>query len=185
MSKRYKIAVRAVFVFVLMLVLAIVVWATLWGRTTLGATISTGYIDLQLNGGDDGAVFEPAEFGYLEPGRSVIKQLSVENIGEIESFYYEIYLDNLTGTLADATIINIYSYDTNAANNVGVLLDSFEATTLTESNSFTPSDNLLAAGESVDLWIEVLMEEAAGNVYQDTSLSFDIVASAVQSKNNP
>ncbi len=81
-------------------------------------------------------------------------------------------------------MINIYGYDDAKPNGVGTLLASFEALELTNLNAFTPTDNLLAVGQSADFWVEVVMKKEAGNAYQESALGFDIVAIAIQSKNN-
>lgn len=172
MSKRNKIITRVLFTISFLILLIIAVFAYMLNYTNLETTIGTGTIDLNFN---DGIVIFDDEDLNLQPGESVIKEMFIENVGT-EDFYYRIYLENVSGDLADVTVVNIYDENDN-------LLQSI-ATSEFDSSSYFTTDEIVTVGEIINLKIEIVFVEESGNTYQDENLSFDIVASAIQSKNN-
>lgn len=172
MNKKNKIITKVLFILSFAILLIVAVMAYMLNFANVETTIGTGTIDLNFN---DGIIIFDDEDLNLQPGESVIKDMFVENAGT-EDFYYRIYLENVSGDLADVTLVNIYDEN-------DILLQSV-ATTELDSSSYFTTDEIVTVGEKVNLKIEIAFAEESGNTYQDESLSFDIVASAIQSKNN-
>lgn len=172
MSKKKKIVTRILFALSLMLIMVVVVMAIAMNSTTLDTVIRTGTIDINLN---DGVVIFSEDDLNLQPSQSVKKEIFIENVGT-EDFYYRIYLEEISGELVNSTIFNIYDEN-------GNLLKTVETADFNSANYFT-TDEIVEVGESLVFEIEIVFADVSGNVYQDGELNFDIVASAIQSKNN-
>ncbi len=172
MNKKKKIINRVLVAILIMMIAAIIALAYALYTTEVDTFISTGTIDLNFN---DGTIVFADEDLRLSPGETVIREMFVENAGE-EPFYYRIYLDNMSGNLIDSTVVNIYDED-------GTLLLTIETAEFDSSNYFT-TDEILEAGERVNLSMEIVVMDNAGDVYQESEMNFDIIASAIQSKNN-
>lgn len=172
MNKKKKIIKRVLVAILIVMIAAIIALAYTLYTTDVDTLISTGKVDLNFN---DGIVVFADEDLKLSPSETVIREMFIENAGE-EPFYYRIYLDNMTGDLIDSTVVNIYDDE-------GDLLLSVETAEFDSSNYFTTGE-ILEAGERVDLSMEIVVLENAGNVYQESEMNFDIIVTAIQSKNN-
>ncbi len=132
----------------------------------------TGTVKINLNDGKP--VIEEHEF-LFEPGMTVKKDFFIENKGTGE-VYYKLYLGNLTGGLADVLEITICDGEK--------VLYQETAANLTGENT-KAADDLLGVGERRVLTVYFHFPEEAGNSAQNLTLSFDLCADAVQTKNNP
>lgn len=132
----------------------------------------TGTVKIELNGGK--TVFDGSDMN-IEPGHTLVRDFTVENKGSAE-VYVRLYLENVQGALQEALSFSIYDGDK--------LLFSGAADEWTRESPCI-SDTPLAVGETRTLTAVVKMDEAAGNAYQSGSITFDMTADAVQSKNNP
>ncbi len=133
---------------------------------------TTGTLQINLNGGK--AVINQGDH-LMEPGATVKKDFFIENKSTCD-VYYKLYFQNVSGGLADVLIVTIYDGDTIIAEGT-----PFE---LTRENA-KAAEVALDIGEKKDLQISFHFPENAGNTAQDQSLSFDLAADAVQTKNNP
>jgi hypothetical protein len=132
----------------------------------------TGYVRVNLNNGDP--VIDDDEL-LFEPGTIVIKEFFIENTGTTES-WYKLYFDNVKGGLADVLEITIL-------NGEEVL---YQDTAYKLSKDKTVSTDIaLAVGEKRTLTARFHLPIGFHNEVQGTYLSFDLCASAVQSRNNP
>ncbi|MDF2699375.1 MAG: hypothetical protein K0Q49_931 [Haloplasmataceae bacterium] len=111
----------------------------------------------------------------LSPGVKQSKPLTIKNLGTVE-VYYKFYLDHVNGELDDVILFNIYFEDS--------LVYSVHPSMFNENNALV-SKNPLKVGESHTYTIEVECMDVTDETYQSKNLKFDIVAIAVQAKNNP
>lgn len=132
----------------------------------------TGTVQINLNDGKP--VITEHEF-LFEPGMTVKKDFFVEN-ESTGPIYYRVYFENVQGGLADVLEVAIKDGDT--------VLCSGTAAELTQKN-VTPAEDQLKAGELRVLTAWFHFPEEMGNSTQNLTLSFDIRADAVQTKNNP
>ena len=174
---RYKDTQRKVYgsiaaITALFLMLAITTYALVLSMVSVdGNLFAMGTIDIELNGGK--TIFDDEDI-HFEPGYSVKKDFTIENVGTAD-VYYRLYLEDMTGSLQESLIFEIYDGDKS--------LYHGPATDLCKE---TPciSDTPLAAGEMKTLTAVVRMSETAGNVQQSGKMTFSITVDAVQSKNN-
>ncbi len=133
----------------------------------------TGGIEIDLNGGKP--VITEDEF-LFEPGMTVEKPFYIQNNGTW-AVYYKLYFSQVSGNLGDILDVTIVNKD-------GDKLLSGKLSALTEKN--VPAlENELAMKERQDLTIIFHFPEEEGNEYQGGSLTFELSAIAVQTKNNP
>lgn len=145
------------------------VYATLWVDNNL---FRTGGVKLNLN--DGAPVIE--EYEYLfEPGMTVVKDFFLENqsTGDV---YYKLYFENVEGDLAEVLDVDILWGEK--------VLYSGKMTELTKKTAGAAEDILLLNERRV-LQIRFHFPENAGNEAQNMTLTFDLSAEAVQTKNNP
>lgn len=171
-GKRKKILTRVLCTLSFIMLLAMAVMAYMLNYTELDTVIGTGTIDINLN---DGVVIFNDDDLDLQPGESVMRGFFIENVGT-EDFYYRIYLEEVSGELVETTQFNIYDGE-------GTLLETVETVDFNSTHYFT-TDEIIEVGERLDFKIEIVFIDDSGDSYQDAQLSFDIVASAIQSKNN-
>lgn len=131
-----------------------------------------GTVDISLNDGKK--IFEGSDL-KIEPGTSVKKDFTLKNDSTVD-VYYRLYLENIAGSLKDRLIFQIYDGDE--------MLYSGLANDFTKDSPCV-GDTALKAGEEKILTVVVKMQEDAGNEYQNSYISFDITADAVQVRNNP
>ncbi|MBQ7795048.1 MAG: hypothetical protein IJ374_00600 [Lachnospiraceae bacterium] len=132
----------------------------------------TGEIKINLN--DEKPVITADEY-IFEPGMTVIKDFFIENESTWE-VYYRIYFENVDGDLADVLEIAVKDGDK--------ILWEGTASELTREN-VEATDDTLAIDERRELELWFHYPEESGNETQDESLTFNLSAEAVQTKNNP
>lgn len=132
----------------------------------------TGMIQINLNDGKP--IIKEYEF-LFEPGMTVKKDFFVENQSTWD-VYYRVYFDKVDGGLADVFQITIKDGEKT--------LYQGTATELSRKN-VGAADDVLRVQERRDLTIYFHFPEEAGNEAQGMTLTFDMCADAVQTKNNP
>lgn len=132
----------------------------------------TGSIGINLNDGKP--VIEEHEF-LFEPGMTVKKDFFIENESTCD-VYYKLYFDNVQGGLADVLEITVKDGE-----------KTLYQGTATELNRKVAgaADDVLKIKERRELTVYFYFSEEAGNSAQGLTLTFDICADAVQTKNNP
>ena len=89
----------ALAVLVLAAMLALTTWAALLAMAKSEKnTFLTGTVAIELNGGK--TIFSGADLANIEPGHAAVREFTVKNTGT-EDVYYRLYLENITGDLAD------------------------------------------------------------------------------------
>ena len=132
----------------------------------------TGRVKINLNDGKP--VIREHEF-IFEPGMTVKKDFFIENDSTWD-IYYRIYLENVSGGLADVLEITVKDGDR--------ALYSGTASELTRQN-VTAADDTLKIGQKRDLTVYFHFPEDKGNETQNLDLTFTMCAEATQTKNNP
>lgn len=132
----------------------------------------TGTVKINLNDGQP--VIEEREF-LFEPGMTVRKPFFIENQSSCD-VYYKLYFSNIEGGLAEVLEVTILDGDH--------VLYSGTAAEFTRENVGAAED-ILKLNERRELTIAFHFPEDAGNTAQKLTLSFDMCADAVQTKNNP
>lgn len=160
-------------ILVLFSMLALTTYALIHSMVSVDANqFEMGTVKIELNHGE--TIFDGSDMN-IEPGYSVKKDFTIENLGTVD-VYYRLYLENVTGELYSALTFEIYDGDE--------LLFSGKAQDLNKENPCV--GNLpLAADETRTLTAVVKMDEYAGNDYQNGGITFDMTAEAVQVRNNP
>ena len=163
-------------------IIAIVILAICLCITTFAlvyATVSvennlfrTGKVKINLNDGEP--VIQEHEF-LFEPGMTVIKDFFIENESTWD-VYYKIYLDDVSGGLADVLEVTIKDGDKE--------LYSGTANELTRQNVIA-ADDTLKIGQRRDLTVVFHYPESSGNDTQNLDLTFTMCTEATQTKNNP
>ncbi len=133
----------------------------------------TGGIDIDLNGGQP--VITQEEF-LFEPGMTVEKPFYIQNNGTW-AVYYKLYFSGVSGGLGDVLDVTIL-------NSAGQTLVCGKLSQLTQ-NSVHALENELAMDERQELTVRFHFPEEGGNEYQGGSVTFELSAIAVQTKNNP
>ncbi len=138
---------------------------------------STGIVDIEIAGYEDGGkIIDQNEF-LFEPGMTVRKKFYIEN-KSTDSVYYRLYFDQPTGGLADILEVSIRDFATDT------VLFSGKPSTMTRTEVLA-ADDILLENEKRDLWIYFHYPEGEGNRGMDQSLSFSFAAEATQVRNNP
>lgn len=132
----------------------------------------TGKVKINLNDGKP--VIREHEF-IFEPGMTVKKDFFIENDSSWD-VYYRIYLENVSGGLADVLEITVKDGDR--------ALYSGTASELTKQN-VTAADDILKIGQKRNLTVYFHFPEDKGNETQNLDLTFTMCAEATQTKNNP
>lgn len=132
----------------------------------------TGEVKINLNNGEP--VIREHEF-LFEPGMTVRKEFFIENESTWD-VYYRIYLDNLSGGLADVLDITVRDGDK--------ILYSGTASELTRQN-VAAADDTLKIGQRRNLTVTFYYPEEKGNDTKNLDLTFTMCAEATQTKNNP
>lgn len=165
---------RGIFAIVaLSLCLFITSCALVWATITVDNNLySTGAVRINLNDGKP--VIEERDF-IFEPGMTVEKSFFLENQGSCD-VWYRIYFSNVNGGLSE--VLNVEISNAEKALFTGRLEE------LTR-DKVSAADDVLLLNERKQLTIRFTLPGDAGNNVQNQSLSFDIAAEAVQTKNNP
>ncbi len=132
----------------------------------------TGEVKINLNDGEP--VIREHEF-LFEPGMTVIKDFFIENKSTWD-VYYRIYLDDVSGGLADVLEVTIKDGDK--------ILYTGTANELAKENVIA-ADDTLKIGQRRDLTVVFHYPESSGNETQNLDLTFTMCAEATQTKNNP
>lgn len=168
-----KLTASIVTIIVLLFCLCITTYALVKETVNIrDNTFQTGIVEINLNNGRP--VIEAHEF-LFEPGMTVKKDFFIEN-NSTWDVYYKIYFENVDGGLADVLQIVIKD-DTS-------VLFSGTAKELTSAN-VSAADDVLKTGQRKEMEIVFHFPEAEGNSAQNRTLTFDMTARAVQTKNNP
>lgn len=133
---------------------------------------NTGTISINLNDGKP--IIEEGEY-LFEPGMTVQKEFFLENTGTWE-IYYKFYFDNIIGDLAN--YIEVEILDGTKSLYKGTMAELSKDEVLV-------ADDTLGILEKKVFKISFHMPENIGNVAKNLTLSFDLRADAVQTKNNP
>lgn len=168
-----KLTAGIITVIILAVCLCITSFALIYASVSVENNIFiTGNVKINLNDGKP--IITENEF-IFEPGMTVEKEFFIENQSS-SSVYYKIYFMNIKGGLAKVLTVTVKDKDT--------VLFSGSASEFTKANVTAP-DAYLSAGEKKLLTITFHYPEDSGNETQSLSLSFDLAADAVQTKNNP
>lgn len=133
----------------------------------------TGRIEIDLNNGEP--VITADEF-LFEPGMTVEKPFYIQNNGTWD-VYYKLYFAQIDGDLGDILDVTIL-------NEEDVTLIAGKLSALTKGN-VSALEDVLEVHERKDLTIRFHFPEESGNAQQSGSLTFELSAIAVQTKNNP
>ncbi len=168
-----KLTAGIVTIIVLAFCLSITTFALIYTTVSVeGNVFMTGNIDINLN--DSKPVIYEHEF-IFEPGATIEKPFFIKNESSW-SVYYRLYFDNIDGGLANVLEVTIKDGDK--------VLYKGSPKELNEKNVIA-ADDKLSVGERRDLTISFYFPKESGNSAQGLTLSFDICAEAVQTKNNP
>ena len=132
----------------------------------------TGEVKINLNDGQP--VIREHEF-LFEPGMTVKKDFFIKNDSTWD-VYYRLYLDNVSGGLADVLTVTVKDGDKT--------LYSGTANELTKQNVIA-ADDTLKIGQRRNLTVVFHYPETAGNDTQSLDLTFTLSAEATHTKNNP
>lgn len=157
---------------VLVICLAITTFALAYATVSVQNNLfHTGSVEINLN--DGRPVIQEHEF-LFEPGMTVQKEFFIENDSTWD-VYYRLYLDNVSGGLADVLLVTIRDGDH--------VLYSGTAAELTKAQSVAADD--LQVGQRKTLTAIFHFPEERGNETQGQELAFTLCAEATQTKNNP
>lgn len=168
-----KLTGGIVTIIILAVCLCITTFALVWATVSVENNLfHTGLVEINLNDGKP--VIHENEF-IFEPGMTVEKDFFIEN-NSTYSVYYKLYLDNVSGGLAD--VLDISIKDGNK------VLYKGTATELNRQNVIV-ADDVLQIKENKILTIVFHFPEDKGNSAQNLDLTFTMCADATQTKNNP
>ena len=131
----------------------------------------TGSVNINLNDGKP--VIEEHEF-LFEPGMTVKKGFFIKNESTCE-VYYKLYFDKVTGGLANVLEITIQKGDKILYRGTAASLNLTKV---------AAADDVLGVGERRELTILFHYPEGADNSGQNQTLTFELSAKAVQTRNN-
>ena len=132
----------------------------------------TGEVKINLNDGKP--VIREHEFRF-EPGMTVVKSFFVENDSTWD-VYYRLYLDNVSGGLADVLTVTVKDGDK--------VLCTGTAGQLTREN-VAAAEDILPVGQRRNLTATFHYPGNSGNESENLDLLFTLCAEATQTKNNP
>ena len=168
-----KLTGSIIAVVVLALCLCITTFALVWATVSVDNNLfHTGTVKINLNDGKP--VIEEHEF-LFEPGMTVKKDFFLENESTCD-VYYKLYFDNVNGGLADVLQITVKDGDKTLYQGTAAELNRTEVAV---------ADDALKIKERRELTVYFYFPEEAGNSAQNLTLTFDMCADAVQTKNNP
>lgn len=131
--------------------------------------LRSGNIQIDLNGGQP--IVRPYEL-LFQPGSTIQKDFFIENNGT-RGICYRLYLDRISGQLADVVVISIYDGDKT--------LYSGTARELSGKNT-SAVDQILEAGQRKALTISFCVPKECNNDIQNLTLNFVLRAEATQVK---
>lgn len=160
-------------IIVLAVCLCITTFALVWASVSVENNLfHTGSVEINLNDGKP--VIHENEF-IFEPGMTVQKTFFIEN-KSTWPVYYKLYLDHVSGGLADVLEISIKDGDTILYRGTADELDR---------QSVAAADDILEIKEKKTLTIVFHFPEDKGDSTQNLDLTFTLCADATQTKNNP
>ena len=158
---------------VLAICLCITTFALVWATVSVDNNLfHTGTVKINLNDGK--SVIEEHEF-LFEPGMTVKKDFFIENQSTWD-VYYKLYFDNVAGGLADVLQITVKDGEKTLYKGTAENL---------KRNAVAAAVDVLKIKERRELTVYFHFPEEAGNSAQNLTLTFDMCADAVQTKNNP
>ena len=173
MNTKSKIYLNMTSLIFLLLMLIGVTYALLFSFVSVkDHFFESGYVKIDLNGGK--LVFDNDDFN-LAPSQSVTKPMSVKNLSSVP-IYYRIYLKNINGGLSESISFNIYDGSN--------LIKTITLHNFDYKNALVSDESLAVNGEKL-YTIEAFFNNSAGNTYNNSAVTFDFVAEAVQSQYNP
>ena len=168
-----KLTGSIIAVIVLAICLCITTFALVWATVSVDNNLfHTGKVKINLNDGKP--VIEEHEF-LFEPGMTVKKDFFIENQSTWD-VYYKLYLDNVNGGLADVLQITVKDGEKTLYQGTAENL---------KRNAVAAAVDVLKIKERRELTVYFHFPEEAGNSAQNLTLTFDMCADAVQTKNNP
>lgn len=168
-----KLTGSIIAVIMLSLCLCITTFALVWAMVSVDNNLfHTGRVKINLNDGKP--VIEEHEF-LFEPGMTVKKDFFIENKSTWD-VYYKLYLDHVSGGLADVLEITIKDGEKTLYHDTAAHLGR---------RAVGAADDFLRVNERRKLTVYFHFPEGAGNNVQNLTLTFDLCADAVQTKNNP
>lgn len=135
--------------------------------------IKTGNVSINLNDGNP--VIEQDEL-LFEPGMNVEKTFTLKNNSAV-GVWYRFYFTNVSGILKDVLIVTIKDGD--------ILLYTGKMEDISKSSIVPQNEKELASAETRTFKISFYYPSESTNVPKNSFLQFNLVADAVQSKNNP
>lgn len=168
-----KLTGGIVAIIILAVCLSITTFALVYASVSVENNLfHTGVVKINLNNGEP--VIQEHEF-LFEPGMTVKKDFFIENESTWD-VYYKIYLDNVSGGLADVLTVTIRDGEK--------VLYTGTANELTRQNVIA-ADDTLKIGQRRSLTVIFHYPEDKGNDTQNLDLTFTMCAEAAQTKNNP
>ncbi len=168
-----KLTLTAASIFLIIICLVVTSLAITYSTVTIAQnSFSTATVSINVN--NDAPIINEEEFKF-EPGATLKKDFFIMNTGTC-SVYYKIYLQNITGDLADIIEIQILDGDE--------VLYSGTANQLTRYKVLAAEDTL-AVGATKNLTMSFYYPPEEGNAGQEDKLYFDLTVDAVQVANNP
>ena len=168
-----KLTGSIIAVIVLALCLCITTFALVWATISVENNLfHTGTVKINLNDGKP--VIEEHEF-LFEPGMMVKKDFFIENESTWD-VYYKLYFDNVNGGLSDVLEITVKDGERTLYHGTTAELNRANV---------GAADDILKINERRELSVYFYFPEESGNSAQNLTLTFDICADAVQTKNNP
>lgn len=168
-----KLTGGIVAIIVLAVCLCITTFALVWASVSVENNLfHTGTVEINLNDGKP--VIHENEF-IFEPGMTVKKDFFIEN-NSTWSVYYKLYLDNVSGGLADVLEVSIKDGEKTLYTGTAAELNR---------QSVVAADDILQVKEKKTLTVVFYFPESKGNSAQNLNLTFTMCADATQTKNNP
>lgn len=173
-KKTVKKLIDGIIVVVLLSIcLCATTFALVWSAVSVDNNLfHTGTIKINLNNGEP--IIKEYEF-LFEPGMTVKKDFFVENQSTWD-VYYRLYFDHVGGGLAEVLQITIKDGEKTIYQGTAAELNRKDV---------GAADDILRINERRELSIYFYFPDDSGNNTQNLSLSFDLCADAVQTKNNP
>lgn len=143
-------------------------------------TFITGVVDINLN--DEKPIFD---LSGVEPGMTLESPFWLRN-DSTTSVFYKIYCTDISGELAEAMDVKLYTVELNADGSEAgrTLIFQGKLSRLVKDNA-PMSTAVLSIGGTQHFVMQLHFPEDCGNELQNTGLSFNLEAMAVQAKNNP
>lgn len=163
----------------ILIIIILLICLTITSAAIVYSTVSmdnnlfhTGVVKINLNDGKP--VIQEHEF-LFEPGMRVQREFFIQNQSSCD-VYYRFYFDDVEGDLADYLEITISEN--------GQVLYQGSASSMTREAALA-ADDMLRLNERRDFTILFYFPPESGNAAQNMTLSFNLCADAVQTKNNP